>query len=80
MLTLVVALHAVARPPWRSGDANGIAAEGEGFAFPEYAQAPVGTGPYTFGEYDEANADDHAREERRLLGRGARRPTSWSSG
>ena len=38
------------------GDANGIAAEGEGFAFPEYAQNPVGTGPYTFGEYDEANA------------------------
>jgi peptide/nickel transport system substrate-binding protein len=39
-----------------AGDANGIAAEGEGFAFPEYAQNPVGTGPYTFGEYDEANA------------------------
>ncbi|QBR92496.1 ABC transporter substrate-binding protein [Nocardioides euryhalodurans] len=38
-----------------SGDANGIATEGEGFSFPEYAQAPVGTGPYTFGEYDEAN-------------------------
>jgi peptide/nickel transport system substrate-binding protein len=38
------------------GDANGIAAEGEGFAFPAYAQAPVGTGPYKFGEYDEANA------------------------
>ncbi len=38
-----------------AGDANGIAAEGEGFAFPEYAQAPVGTGPYKFGEYDEAN-------------------------
>lgn len=37
------------------GDANGIAAEGEGFSFPEYAQAPVGTGPYKFGEYDEAN-------------------------
>ncbi|MEJ7795847.1 MAG: ABC transporter substrate-binding protein, partial [Nocardioides sp.] len=38
------------------GDANGIAAEGEGFSFPEYAQAPVGTGPFKFGEYDEANA------------------------
>ncbi len=37
------------------GDANGIAAEGEGFSFPEYAQAPVGTGPFKFGEYDEAN-------------------------
>ncbi|MGH3346154.1 MAG: ABC transporter substrate-binding protein [Nocardioides sp.] len=39
-----------------AGDANGIAAEGEGFAFPEYAQNPVGTGPFKFGEYDEANA------------------------
>ena len=38
------------------GDANGIATEGEGFSFPAYAQAPVGTGPYKFGEYDEANA------------------------
>ncbi len=38
------------------GDANGIATEGEGFSFPEYAQAPVGTGPFQFGEYDEANA------------------------
>jgi peptide/nickel transport system substrate-binding protein len=37
------------------GDANGIAAEGEGFSFPDYAFAPVGTGPYKFGEYDEAN-------------------------
>ncbi len=37
------------------GDANGIAAEGEGFSFPAYANAPVGTGPFTFGEYDEAN-------------------------
>ncbi|WP_229856680.1 ABC transporter substrate-binding protein [Nocardioides flavus (ex Wang et al. 2016)] len=37
------------------GDANGIAAEGEGFSFPDYANAPVGTGPFSFGEYDEAN-------------------------
>lgn len=37
------------------GDANGIAAEGEGFSFPDYANNPVGTGPFTFGEYDEAN-------------------------
>jgi peptide/nickel transport system substrate-binding protein len=37
------------------GSANDIEAEGEGFAFPEYAQAPVGTGPYKFVEYDEAN-------------------------
>ena len=39
------------------GDANGIAAEGEGFSFPAYADAPVGTGPFTFGEYDEANGE-----------------------
>ncbi len=38
------------------GDANGIATQGEGFSFPAYAQAPVGTGPFQFGEYDEANA------------------------
>lgn len=37
------------------GDANGIAAEGEGFSFPDYAFAPVGTGAFKFGEYDEAN-------------------------
>lgn len=37
------------------GDANGISAEGQGFAFPDYSNNPVGTGPYTFGEYDEAN-------------------------
>jgi peptide/nickel transport system substrate-binding protein len=39
------------------GDANGIAAEGEGFSFPAYADAPVGTGPFTFGEFDEANGE-----------------------
>ena len=39
------------------GDANGIAAEGEGFSFPAYADSPVGTGPFTFGEYDEANGE-----------------------
>ena len=37
------------------GNANDIATEGEGFTFPEYADAPVGTGPYKFVEYDEAN-------------------------
>ena len=37
------------------GDANDIATEGEGFTFPEYANNPVGTGPYKFVEYDEAN-------------------------
>ena len=44
------------------GDANGIAAEGEGFSLPGLRrQTPVGTGPYKFGEYDEANGTDHAR-------------------
>ena len=38
------------------GDANGIEAQGEGFSFPTYAQNPVGTGPFKFVEYDEANA------------------------
>ncbi len=37
-----------------SGDANGIEAQGEGFSFPDYAQNPVGTGPYQFVEYDQA--------------------------
>ena len=37
------------------GNANDIKAEGEGFAFPEYADNPVGTGPFKFVEYDEAN-------------------------
>jgi peptide/nickel transport system substrate-binding protein len=37
------------------GDANGIKTEGDGFTFPAYANAPVGTGPFKFGEYDEAN-------------------------
>jgi peptide/nickel transport system substrate-binding protein len=37
------------------GDANGIAAEGEGFTFGEYADNPVGTGPFKFVEYDQAN-------------------------
>jgi peptide/nickel transport system substrate-binding protein len=38
------------------GSANDIATQGEGFSFPDYAQNPVGTGPYVFEEYDEANA------------------------
>ena len=33
------------------GDANGIEAQGEGFSFPDYAQNPVGTGPFKFVEY-----------------------------
>ncbi|MCW2834604.1 MAG: transporter substrate-binding protein [Nocardioides sp.] len=36
------------------GDANGIATEGEGFSFPDYAQNPQGTGPFKFVEYDQA--------------------------
>ena len=60
------------------GDANNIQAEGEGFSFPDYANNPVGTGPFTFGEYDEANGtitlernDDYWR---RSQGRGGRLP------
>ena len=45
------------------GDANGIAAEGEGFSFPAYADAPVGTGPV------------HLRRVRR----GQRRPSPSSA-
>jgi peptide/nickel transport system substrate-binding protein len=37
-----------------AGDANGIEAQGEGFAFPDYAQNPIGTGPYQFVEYDQS--------------------------
>ncbi len=37
-----------------AGDANGIETQGEGFSFPEYAQNPVGTGPYQFVEYDQS--------------------------
>ena len=36
------------------GDANGIAQAGEAFEYPANANTPVGTGPYRFGEYDEA--------------------------
>ncbi|MEO7268195.1 MAG: ABC transporter substrate-binding protein [Knoellia sp.] len=38
-----------------AGKANEIAAQGEGFTFPAYAKAPVGTGPYKLEKYDEAN-------------------------
>ena len=37
-----------------AGDANGIETQGEGFSFPDYAQNPVGTGPYQFVEYDQS--------------------------
>ena len=37
------------------GNANDVKKQGEGFSYPENAQNPVGTGPYTFEEYDTAN-------------------------
>ena len=38
-----------------AGDANNVAAQGEGFTYPAYATAPVGIGPYKLEKYDEAN-------------------------
>jgi len=38
-----------------AGDANNVTAKGEGFAYPPYAMAPVGIGPYKLDRYDEAN-------------------------
>ncbi|GAA3610540.1 ABC transporter substrate-binding protein [Marihabitans asiaticum] len=37
------------------GNANEVTKQGEGFSYPENAQNPVGTGPYTFEKYDTAN-------------------------
>lgn len=37
------------------GDANNVTEQGAGFAYPAYASAPVGTGPYKLDSYDEAN-------------------------
>ncbi|MBA4084380.1 MAG: ABC transporter substrate-binding protein [Kytococcus sp.] len=37
------------------GKANDVKKQGEGFAYPANSKNPVGTGPYTFGTYDEAN-------------------------
>ncbi|GAA1760868.1 ABC transporter substrate-binding protein [Nostocoides vanveenii] len=39
----------------KDGDANNVAKEGEGFKYPAYAMAPVGTGPYKLDKYDQAN-------------------------
>ncbi len=39
----------------KDGDANNVSKEGEGFKYPAYAMAPVGTGPYKLEKYDEAN-------------------------
>lgn len=38
-----------------AGKANEVKAQGNGFSYPEYSQAPVGTGPFTFDEYDRAD-------------------------
>ena len=37
------------------GKANDVKKQGEGFAYPKNSENPVGTGPYTFDSYDEAN-------------------------
>lgn len=37
------------------GDANNVQQVGDGFTYPAYSQAPVGTGPFKFDKYDEAN-------------------------
>ena len=38
-----------------AGKANEVKTQGEGFSYPAYSQAPVGTGPYKLDKYDEAN-------------------------
>lgn len=37
------------------GKANDVKKQGEGFAYPKNSENPVGTGPYSFDSYDEAN-------------------------
>ena len=37
------------------GKANDVQKAGEGFTYPAYSQAPVGTGPFKLDKYDEAN-------------------------
>ncbi|EAQ00058.1 oligopeptide/dipeptide ABC transporter, peptide-binding protein [Janibacter sp. HTCC2649] len=39
----------------KAGDANNVTKQGEGFGYPAYSKAPVGTGPYKLDKYDEAN-------------------------
>ncbi|KRF37434.1 ABC transporter substrate-binding protein [Nocardioides sp. Soil805] len=56
MLTLA-ALAMQSPKAMEEGNANDIAAQGEGFSFPDYAQNPVGTGPYQFVEYDQADGN-----------------------
>lgn len=38
-----------------AGKANDVVAQGEGFTYPAYSKAGVGTGPYKLDKYDEAN-------------------------
>ena len=59
------------------GDANGIAAEGEGFSFPAYADDPGRHRPVHLRRVRRGQRLDHPRAQRRLLGR--RRPRSASS-
>ena len=37
------------------GNANNVKTQGQGFVYPENSKNPVGSGPYLFEEYDEAN-------------------------
>lgn len=39
----------------KEGKANDVKTQGEGFVYPKNSEQPVGTGPYLFEEYDEAN-------------------------
>jgi peptide/nickel transport system substrate-binding protein len=55
------------------GNANDVKAQGAGFVFPAYSQNPVGTGPFKFESYDQANGtvtlvrnDDYWGEKAKL--------------
>ena len=55
------------------GNANDVKAQGDGFVFPAYSQNPVGTGPFKFQAYDQANGtvtlvrnDDYWGEKAKL--------------
>ena len=67
----VVAGHAVARPRWRRATPTASRPRVRASPSRSTPTEPVGTGPYKFVEYDEANGTDHARGQRRLLGRRA---------
>src|SRR5690606_28145039 len=55
--TLTHATYAMSSPTaLEKYNANDVTSEGTGFSFPEYAlEHPTGTGPFTFGSYDDAN-------------------------